>query len=78
MISCHEADNTNATNLKMLSLKSSNSNKSKTVLRYFRRAARQYGLPSRARGDRGKENQGVAVYMIRRRGLNRASFMFGS
>jgi len=47
------------------------------VLRVFADAVEKYELPSRVRGDRGGENKKVSVYMILRRGLNRASYMWG-
>jgi len=61
-----------------MSLVSSTSNTAETVLEAFQEAGEKYGIPSRVRGDRGGENLKVAVYMIRHRGLNRASFMFGT
>jgi hypothetical protein len=48
------------------------------VLELFLDAIVDYGIPSRVRGDRGGENKDVAVLMILIRGLNRASFMWGS
>jgi hypothetical protein len=62
----------------IVSLVVSTSNSAATVLDAFKTAVEAHGLPSRVRGDRGGENLRVAVYMIRRRGLNRASYMFGS
>jgi hypothetical protein len=62
----------------ILSLHASTSNSANTVLQAFRQAVEQNRLPSRVRGDRGGENLKVAVHMIRQRGLNRASFIFGS
>lgn len=53
-------------------------NKARTVHKLFHRAVQAYGRPSRVRGDRGGENVDVAVCMIRHRGTNRASFMWGS
>lgn len=38
----------------------------------------QFGIPSRVRGDRGGENKDVSILMILLRGVNRASFMWGS
>jgi len=38
----------------------------------------EHGVPSRVRGDRGGENRDVSILMIILRGLDRASFMWGS
>jgi hypothetical protein len=59
-------------------MKASISNKPIRPYRVFKQAVRKYGLPSRVRGDRGGENIYVAEYMIWRRGLRRASFLFGT
>lgn len=37
----------------------------------------KYGQPSRVRGDRGRENKGIAVCMILLKGANRGSFIWG-
>ena len=55
----------------------STNNLSSTVLDVFLEAVERYGAPSRLRGDRGGENVDVSVWMIMRRGQNRASFMWG-
>ena len=44
----------------------------------FIEAILEHGVPSRVRGDRGGENRDVSILMILLRGLNRASFMWGS
>jgi len=44
----------------------------------FIKATEQHGVPSRLRGDRGGENRDVSILMILLRGINRASFMWGS
>ena len=49
-----------------------------TVLNMFIDAILEHGVPSRVRGDRGGENRDVSILMILLRGLNRASFMWGS
>ena len=59
-------------------LQASNNNLADTVLDVFKNAVYQYGLPSRVRGDRGGENVKVSVYIIKKRGPNRASFMWGT
>ncbi|CAK5266042.1 unnamed protein product [Mycena citricolor] len=60
-------------------LRASTNNQASTVLRVLLDAVGKYGiLPSRIRGDRGGENKKVSVYMILKRGLGRASFMWGS
>lgn len=48
------------------------------MLEMFLDAILAYGIPSRVRGDRGGENRDVSVLMILLRGINRASFMWGS
>ena len=58
-------------------LRASTNNSASTVLRVFLNAVEEYGTPSRVRGDRGGENVEVSVWMILRRGANRASFMWG-
>jgi hypothetical protein len=62
----------------ILAMEAGVSNKARKVFRLFKRAIRRYGLPSRARGDRGGENILVAIYMIATRGINRGSFLWGS
>jgi hypothetical protein len=64
--------------LQIVSLVASKSNSAETVMNAFMKAVAAFGIPSRVRGDRGGENLKVAVYMIHCRGLNRASYMFGS
>ena len=55
----------------------STNNRATTQQRLFRHAVKQYGYPSRMRGDLGGENFLVADEMIEKRGLNRSSFIFG-
>lgn len=59
-------------------MRASTSNSAQTVLRMFVKAITIHGIPSRLRGDRGGENRDVSILMILLRGLNRASFMWGS
>ena len=61
----------------MIMLRASTNNLAETVLDAFLQAVEDYGMPSRVRGDRGGENIEVAVWMIKHRGPNRASFMWG-
>lgn len=61
-----------------MGLKASTNNRASTVLDMFVDAVIKYGLPSRIRGDRGRENKLVALLIILLRGLHRASFMWGS
>ncbi|KAL0564068.1 hypothetical protein V5O48_017987, partial [Marasmius crinis-equi] len=53
-------------------------NRATTVLELELEAEQAYGRPSRIRGDRGRENKGVALWIIARNGLNRGSFIWGS
>ncbi len=64
--------------MQVTGLRASDNNRASTVLSLFADAIRQFGVPSRVRGDRGGENIEVAVCMIRRRGRNRASVIWGS
>jgi hypothetical protein len=59
-------------------MKADTSNSARTVFKLFRKAVKKYGVPSRVRGDRGGENLLIAIWMIRKRGLRRGSFLFGS
>ncbi len=61
----------------LLMLRASTNNLASTVLELFLQAVEAHGVPSRVRGDRGGENMEVAVWMIKTRGANRASFMWG-
>lgn len=61
----------------MVGLQANIDNRAQTVLSLFLAAVETYGTPSRVRGDRGGENIDVAVWMIRHRGPNRSSFLWG-
>lgn len=43
----------------------------------FLAGVKQWGLPSRVRGDHGTENIQVAAYMNHYRGLQRGSYLWG-
>ncbi|KAF5390468.1 hypothetical protein D9757_005167 [Collybiopsis confluens] len=58
-------------------LRASTNNRASTVLEVFVDAIDAFGHPSRMRGDRGRENKAIAIYMILRNGLNRGSFIWG-
>lgn len=60
-----------------MSLRVSTNNRASTVLKFFKAATNERGIPSRVRGDRGGENMGVAVWMIMHQGSNRASYIWG-
>ena len=59
-------------------LRASTNNRASTVLDVFLDAIEEYKMPFRVRGDRGGANKAVSVYMILAKGLNRASFLWGS
>ena len=58
-------------------LKCSTNNLSAATLCYFQEGVVHYGMPSRARGERGVENYDVARLMISKRGTNRGSLIAG-
>ena len=60
-----------------VALECHNNNRSQTVLECFLRAVERYGLPSRVRSDKGKENVLVADFMISKRGVGRGSMITG-
>lgn len=64
--------------LQVTGLRASTSNSADTVLTMFMEAIQKRGIPSWLRGDCGGENHDVSILMILLRGLNRASFMWGS
>ena len=62
----------------VVGLQASTNNRATTVLELFLKAVQQYGAPSRCRADRGGENIEVSVWMIKYRGPNRGSFLWGT
>ncbi|CAL8371774.1 unnamed protein product [Gadus morhua 'NCC'] len=58
-------------------LSAATNNRATTVLDAFLGAFRQYGVPSRVRADKGRENFEVAYYMVDNCGPNRNSHITG-
>ena len=60
-------------------LKASSNNKAETVLQCFQDGVIEYGLPSRVRSDKGRENIEVAAYMLNhvQQGPGRGSMITG-
>ena len=56
----------------------SDNNRADTVIQYFLRATREYGIPSRVRTDLGGENARIWDFMEEVRGSNRGSYITGS
>ena len=59
------------------SLECINNNKAATVLSCFLKGVETYGIPSRVRSDKGKENVRVADYRIEKCSLERGSMITG-
>ena len=53
-------------------------NRADTVMREFRKATEEFGVPSRVRSDRGGENVEVCYFMVTYRDPDRASYIAGS
>lgn len=64
--------------LQIVALRACDNNRASTVLEIFLDAVNRFGVPLRARGDRGGENIEVSVWMIMKRGPNRGSFLWGT
>ena len=60
-----------------VSLECISNNKASTVLACFLKGVHTYGLPSRVRLDKGRENGLVADYMIKERGPGKGSMITG-
>ena len=60
-----------------VSLECISNNKAPTVLACFLKGVHTYGLPSRVRSDKGRENILVADYMIKKIGPGRGSMITG-
>jgi transposase InsO family protein len=58
-------------------LSCTDNNKAPTVLHCFTKSVQEYGLPSRVRSDKGKENVHVADFMLQKRGVGRKSMITG-
>ena len=58
-------------------LQCTTNNKAESVLTFFWKATRQYGIPSRVRSDKGGENIMVCHFMVSQRGVGRGSHIAG-
>ncbi|KAK7151702.1 hypothetical protein R3I94_008146 [Phoxinus phoxinus] len=58
-------------------LKAAMKNSASVVLHSFIQAVNRFGLPSRVRSDKGRENVDVAYFMVSNRGENRHSHITG-
>lgn len=62
---------------RIIYLKCSTNKRAYTVTSFFQSAVKEYGWPSRMRGDFGTENNGVEKEMIKKHGILHRAYLRG-